>query len=160
VSSYATPADLALWGMPIAGFGGLFNTAQQQSALDGAADVIDGYLRDHYTLPLLVPYALSIRRACAIIAAYDLITTRGYDPAVSQNEQIRERYAATIRWLEQISKGQISPPMNDSSPGGIVGGPLVQQATTMGSGSQSQVSGASSSSGAVVLGPPALRGWK
>lgn len=161
MSSYATTADLYLWGCPANGLLS-FTAPQQQAALDGAADVVDGYLRDKYVLPLTGTIAPSLKRACAVIAAYDLLTARGYDPTTGQSEQIAHRYEMTVKWLEQIAKGQISPALTDSTPGGLVGAPTVLQASTQGNGSQTQVSGSSSQSngGSVVIGPPALRGWK
>lgn len=164
MSSYATSADLYLWGAPQAAFS-IFTPTQQQSALDGAADVIDGYLRDHYTLPLQPvagAYPPAIRRACAIIASFDMLTSRGYDPATGPSEQLAERYVSTVRWLEKIAKGEISPPLLDSSPGGVVGGYPVNQASTLENGGLIPTTGGASfvNSSGVTIGPPALRGWK
>jgi phage gp36-like protein len=159
-SSYATLPDLYLWGCPAGGLQN-FTDTQKQAGLDGAADVIDGYLLDHYTLPLIGPFPPSIRRACAIICAFDLLTTRGYDPATGQSEQISERYTSTIRWLEKIAKGELTPPLVDSTPGGIPGGPVVNQATVNGNfGLVPTTNSSRPSSGlGVSITGAALRGW-
>lgn len=93
---------------------GALDDAVAQQALDDASAEIDGYLQSRYTLPLAtVPAALA--RVCADIARYRL-----YDDHAS--EQIRDRYRDAIRWLEGVSRGNVSLGLADDGSAPTSGG--------------------------------------
>jgi phage gp36-like protein len=118
----ATRDDLYALGLPE---GALSNvpTADQDDALGAASDLVDTYLRSHHTLPLAAPYPPSIIRAESVLAAWDLITTRGHNP-IGFDESLERRAEATIRWLEKLAAGSVSlgtdadatPDINEGAP--------------------------------------------
>lgn len=104
--AYATAADLARLALPARALTGI-PLDDQNAAIDAASAVADGYLAARYTLPLLA-WGEDLKRAVSLMAAYDLMTRRGYSPE-GGDEQLRLRYEDAIRWLEQVGKGTISP---------------------------------------------------
>ncbi len=135
MSSYALPADLTRHG---ASDGALseFPVAYQQSALDAASAVADGYLAARYRLPLIAqgtPPVFDVGLVVAVcqIAAYNLLSSRGYNPELTGDTNVRSRYLDALKWLRGVAEGEISPQVVDSTPGGVSSGPFVQQATVM-----------------------------
>lgn len=113
-----------------------FPVDDRHSAIKGASRLIDSYLRSRYKLPL-IQVGEDIKRACWIIAAYDLLSSRGFNPeSGATQEDIRTRYSDTIRWLERIADGRAVPDVTDSSTGGQEGvstaGPRVTSASQRG----------------------------
>jgi phage gp36-like protein len=94
---------------------------KKQEALQTASEVINGYL-GRYTRPLLA-IGLDLTRACAIIAAYDLLSSKGLNPDQSaSDENVRLRYLDIIKWLELVAKGIVIPSgILDSGVGAEVG---------------------------------------
>jgi phage gp36-like protein len=147
VSSYATPNDLGIYGLSSSVVEEL-DPSDVQEKLDAASSTADGYLSTHYTLPIVVPYPASLIDAVCRIAAYNLLSVRGYNPE-GQAEQIRLRYEDAIRWLEGISAGRIAPgDIIDSTGRGDEGGPFVVQPQA-----------SSTSSTGSTFGTPRSRGW-
>lgn len=168
--SYATPADLVLYGVNAQALASTYTPAQQQTALDTSAQYIDSYLAGHLTLPLK-SWGADIRRACAVLAAYDLMFSRGYNPADGADVLLKERHDDIVSWLKGISQGKIMPSVQDSSalastdPGG--GGAFTRQASVQYNSTPTgqSLSGAApgvtqnAAGGYVVVGSPSLRGW-
>ena len=121
--SYRSLTTLVQSGLPT---GALTNvpTATQQAALDAAAGQIDTYLRAHYSVPM-ESAPPEIIRAEAVLAAYDLITTKGHNPTFF-DQAFERRVELTIRWLEQLSGGsaKLSPDV-DATPGVHEGCPEI-----------------------------------
>lgn len=117
-AAYATIADLGLAIRSEALDG--FDQTVLQDCLDGAADIIDGYLRDRFTLPLTA-WDNSIRRCAAIIAVHDAMAARGYNAANAGDEQLQIRYEGQIAWLRDIANGRATPNVTDSSASPIAG---------------------------------------
>lgn len=160
MSSYAFPADLNNLALPAGALPAQFTPTIQQLHLDAASDTVDSYLADQVTLPLTGTIPLSIKMKVCQIAAYTLLVARGYNPDNGQDELMKANYDDAIAWLEKISKGEVRPPLTDSAPGGVPGGPNIQQVQTPG-GTQSSVGGPiRSTQDGVVIGPPRLRGWQ
>ncbi len=151
MASYADPTDLVRFGLPAAATEGI-DVGDIQAALDAASDLADGYLRARFTLPITAP-TNDLKSAVARIAAYELLSTRGYNPETGSDPNVRDRYSDAIAWLKGVAKGDITPALTDSSPAGQLGGPFVLQAqlstnTTDQNGNP-----------AIVVGRPAARGW-
>lgn len=91
--------------------------AAKTEALDVASSLADGYLRQRYALPLSA-FCPDLTRAVCAIAAYDLLSVRGYDPVAEDNGNIRVRYEDAIKWLERVASSEISPDIEDSAPTG------------------------------------------
>jgi phage gp36-like protein len=83
---------------------GTVNTARVDSAITSASELIDGYLRGRYTLPLS-PVPGVLKTLAISIAIYNLYarTKRAVMP-----ESIEKRYAADIKLLTDIQKGVIT----------------------------------------------------
>lgn len=76
--------------------------ARLDGALKGAAAVINGYLQGRYPLPLAQVPEVLVEYACDI-AMYRLQTLRPSDDI----EDARARYKDAIRFLEQVSRGEL-----------------------------------------------------
>lgn len=152
MSSYATLADMRVWGLPGPALEQL-TTEQIQAALDEASTRADGYLADHFDLPLVPPYPVDLRGCVCRIAAYNAMSVRGYSPDGDAG-QLQIRYEDAVRWLEGVASGRIHPQVEDSSGQGEggEGGPFVVQP---------QQGYATDAQGfpAYTSAPPRLRGW-
>ncbi len=107
-SAYCTRPELYIWGAPAAAFTDVEPDDQDQGIM-GASAVIDGYLKSHVNLPLL-SFGRDIKRACAIIAAYDLISaSRGRNPEeAGDRDPLYGRYKATMAWLSDVGEGLVT----------------------------------------------------
>lgn len=161
MSSYATYADLNALTLPSGALPAYLTTLIQQQHLDAASDLVDSFIANWCTLPLVNPIPQSIKMKCCQIAAFTLLSARGYNPDNGQDEMMKMQHDQAMEWLALVSEGKVRPPIVDSAPGGIVGGPNALQASTQ-STTQASTGGPQSinANGTVVLGPPSLRGWK
>lgn len=146
MSRYAVPTDLVVYGAQSAALAS-FTSDQQQSALDSASAIADSYLSAKFTLPLTA-YGTDLKEAVCKIAAYNLLSARGFNPESGADANIRLRYQDAISWLKGVAKGEITPQATDSSTDSVqaAGGPYVQAPKT-------------DSNGTVVIGAPSLRGF-
>lgn len=119
MSRYATPADIYRLAFPAAGLAA-FSSDDQQAALDVASAFADSHLSSQFTLPL-TSWSDDLRRAVCCIAAYDLISGRGYNPEADPN--LRLRYLDSVDWLERVGRNQAHPQVVDSSPTAAAGRP-------------------------------------
>ena len=117
--AYATRTHLGQFGIRAAALTGI-PTGDQDAALEAASDHADSYLRSRFTLPLSV-WQDDLRRAVCNIAAYDLLSARGFNPDAGADSNVRQRYEDAIRWLERVSTGQVTPEVTDSSSGSSSG---------------------------------------
>ncbi|MFN7131605.1 MAG: phage protein Gp36 family protein [Myxococcales bacterium] len=113
---YATRPDLAKHGLSADTLSEIAADAQD-AALASASGVVDGYLRARFTLPLL-SWGDELRRVVCHIAAYDLMTVRGFDPENPSDINLRQRYEDALRWLRDVANGAITPELVDSRPSG------------------------------------------
>lgn len=111
---YATPADLAVFGVASAALSG-FTDDQKQAAINAASSVADGYLRSRFQLPLTGTPTTDLTRAVCAIAVFDLLTTGGFNPEVGSDDVLRTRYKDAISWLRDIADGRVTPLLSDSS---------------------------------------------
>lgn len=115
--SYATPTNLITSGLPATALGTL-TAAQQQAALDNASAEVDSYLRGRYPLPLQA-WGAEITMATCVIAAYNVMNVRGYNPASGADVNLSDRYLNTIAWLRDVQKRAAHPnvtPAYDPAP--------------------------------------------
>jgi phage gp36-like protein len=131
VYQYATIAQLSLSGVQPAALSG-FTDPQKNAALLSASRLLDGYLRSKFTLPL-VQAGDDLARATAIVAAYDLMVSRGYNPSAGGDPIILTRYKEIIGtpplqlgWADLVANGKITPDVTDSSPGATEGRPAAR----------------------------------
>jgi phage gp36-like protein len=110
--------------------------AVQDAALAAASEVADSYLRSQFVLPLIT-WGTDLTRAVCMIAAYDLLVGRGYNPEAGADTNIRLRYEDAIAWLKDVARGLAALDATDSSPGGEPGsstlaGPRVASSSQRG----------------------------
>ncbi len=105
--SYATIADLYIYGAPQKAFGQL-TTDQLTGGLESASNILDTYFRGRYSLPLVV-WDVSVKEATCRIAAYNLLSVRGYNPASGSDVNIKDRYDEAIAWAVRVEKQQAHP---------------------------------------------------
>lgn len=128
---YATIEQLGRLGSAGAALAAM-DAADVEPALQAASDLADSYLRQRYTLPLTA-WGDELTRAVCSLAAYDLLSNRGYDPGAGDNSNIRLRYEDAIAWLKDVAKGALSPDVTDSAVAGVEDdGPIVYTNTRRG----------------------------
>jgi phage gp36-like protein len=125
----ATLADLYALGLPEASLAHV-PPADQLKGLDAASGMVDTYLRSKHTLPLVAPYPHEIIRAESVLAAWDLITTRGHNP-IGFDESLKERADGVMDWLKDLAAGRAHLPKGaDSTPTVQEGRPRVESQGT------------------------------
>lgn len=102
--AYASRTDLTTHGLSSAAIGSISTTAQD-AALDAASRVADSYLRARYAVPV-TGYGVDLTRAVCSIAAWDLLSVRGFDPQRGGDEAVRLRAEDALRWLRDVSSGK------------------------------------------------------
>jgi phage gp36-like protein len=100
--SYGTLADLTNVGV---GANALANvpTPVQQAALDANSGLMDSYFADVGALPMLA-WPVQLNRCNAILAAYELLVVRGYNPAAGADDNFRLRYKDQLDWLGLVAR--------------------------------------------------------
>lgn len=115
MTRYATTTDLARVGIGAAALSGV-STAAQEAALDAASALADGYLCSRFTLPLSA-WGADLTGAVARMAAWEVLRVRGYDPQAGGDEAVRLGYTDSMRWLEGVQAGRVSPQgVTDATP--------------------------------------------
>lgn len=90
--------------------------AKKQKALNAASDLLDGYISDQSTLPLIAPYPQDVIDFECAIAAYRLLCNVGFNPMAPADKALKEERDGWIEWAVGVSKGEINPSWTDSSP--------------------------------------------
>lgn len=122
--AYATEAEFNELGLPLVALDGFTGDVEQH--LEIAAGKIDSYLRGRYKLPVSgdVP---ELKDVNCILAAYSVVSIRGFDPEAEQNKNIRLRYEDSLEWLERLADGKVNlDTAVDATPGKEDGGPIVK----------------------------------
>ena len=112
--AYGTLADLYKYGAPERALGGIPD-ATKEAELETASQIVDSYFRGRYSLPLASWDAATTEATCKI-AAYNLLATRGYNPAAGADPNIRDRWVDAIEWLRRVQKQQAHPNVVSLSP--------------------------------------------
>lgn len=122
MTTYATIAELYVYGAPSVAFGGI-SVDVLTNALASASALVDSYIRSRYTPPLTV-WGSDVKMAVCKIAAYDALSVRGYNPAAGSDPNILERHNAALSWLRGVSRGEIhlevTPALATASQGSAV----------------------------------------
>jgi len=135
---YADLEDLYAFGAPQSAFRGV-REEQLQAQLDVASKRANAFLRNNWTLPLQPlnpppaigqPYPEELKEAVAKIAAYNIMSVRGYDPE-KDNGALRDRAKEALQWLKDVGAGDITPSDFVGSPAAVAD----VEATTEGSAS-------------------------
>ena len=161
---YAAEADIYASGVSASALAGTASAGDISTALAAASSLVDSYLAKRFDLPLTV-WGLDLTRATAVLAGYDLLEKRGFDPNAAQAVAWKEKLERTTKWLEGIAKGLVTPAFplaKDNVATDPTSLPFVSQPASGSIGSSGSSFAASSSDAAVTLGTPItprLRGW-
>lgn len=142
-TQYATRTDLANLGM----IGGALSTVSattQDAALVAASATADACLSSRYELPLS-SWGTDLVRAVCCIAAYDVLTSRGFGLVGASDENIRKRYEDAIEWLRLVSQDKATPSH------------VVDSSSSDGEGQDGSIS--TSTHGAFQMETSPVRGW-
>ncbi len=120
VLNYCTIAQLQTFGVAAAAIA-KYTPVEKTAGIEAASRKIDSYLRAVFTLPL-VQVGTDLARCCAIIASYDLLSSKGLNPE-GTDENVRLRYRDELAWLQLVASGEIKPDVTDSGSGAIEGVP-------------------------------------
>jgi phage gp36-like protein len=132
---YATAADFAKHGLPPQALDGFAGDLDQ--LLVKASAKFNTYARGRYTVPFSVPYPDEVVEAVCVLAAYSVMTVRGYDPNSESDISVENRYRDLIGrpnqkgWLQDLSSGRVCLAIDaDPTPTKSEGGPIVINRTT------------------------------
>lgn len=109
---YTSPETLFDVGIPEAALAGV-PIEKLHRGIVVATDFLDSYFGIPFTLPL-VAWGEDIRRACAVVVAYDMRATLGVNPEGPDGE-LRVRYEDLIGrpgqkgWLDKVAASQAAP---------------------------------------------------
>ena len=104
--AYADRTDLARHGVSTQVLARI-PTGEQDEALDVMSAVADDYLGERFTLPLTA-WSRSLRMHVAAMAAYELMSVRGYN-VDSSDKILKMRFDAAVAWLQVCTLGQLTP---------------------------------------------------
>jgi phage gp36-like protein len=126
---YATRMELERLALPPEAVAGISDDPLEVDAvvnqgLEAASATADGYLAARFDLPLTA-WADDLTRVVCIIAAYDIMVVRGFNPDFV-DENLRQRYDDSLRWLRDVAGGKVHPAVTDSTPDESEGGPIVE----------------------------------
>lgn len=115
---YATLDDFRNAGLPTGSLESIDKSIWNQ-ALIRASAFADTFIGCKYTLPLGRPYDPSLVDAVCQIAAWRLMSLRGYNPAVaggSSDALIRQGFLDARDWLYRVANGQASLTVIQATP--------------------------------------------
>lgn len=113
MTAYAVLANLYALGMPLVAMGSV-STATQQSILDARNDFADDKLRARYKLPLLTPYPASLIQNICMLAAWDIILVRGYNPQAGADVNYATRGEMALKWFDDVERQRAHPNVIES----------------------------------------------
>lgn len=169
-TQYATRTELGLFGMTAAALG-TFSDEQKDAALQGASDHADGHLGQRFRLPLLGTIPIAIKMHVARIAAWILMSGRGFKPGTTDGETLHQAYKDANAWLEKVAAGTVTPAgITDSDTGEEPGTSETGQGaafvvspssrdTSEAVSRYAEFNGRDVPAPAGVVGPPRVRGW-
>ena len=104
MTAYASRTDLYRLGVAE---GALANvaTADQDQALEDNSRLADSYCRPRHSVPFPSPYPREIVRAVCAMAAWDLLSVRGYNPEAG-GDSLMQRAEKAVLWLRDIGSGK------------------------------------------------------
>jgi phage gp36-like protein len=129
---YATAGEFDTWAMPSQAYRGV-TTPEKNTSLQYASRIAAGYVGKRKVLPLLT-WGEDLKAAVCEIAAFDLMSKRGFPPTAGADQVLRERRDDAVSWLVNVSKGlvelvdcldsSVTPEVDQASPL-MAGDPIV-----------------------------------
>lgn len=116
-TQYAQTSNLFSIGIPQSAFGQL-TTPQLNDALEEASREVDARVAGRYGLAALpfLTWDSIITGITVRIACYQLLSTRGYNPAAGADKGLMDRYQAAIADCVKIQKQQLHPLVTVTTP--------------------------------------------
>lgn len=105
---YAVLADLYALGLPLTAMGSV-TTAVQQRCLSARNDFADDKMRARYKLPLQTPYPDSLVQNICMLAAWDVLMIRGYNPGSAADVNIASRGEMAMKWFDDVERQRAHP---------------------------------------------------
>ena len=127
---YADPVDLGRFGVNAEAFSDLSDAEHQLPPLSSASRIMDSYLSKQFNLPLLA-WGDDLRECCSVLAAWAMISTRGFKPRENPEDTPLEiRWKWWIDWLEKVAENDLTPvvtptPLPTGGPTGMSAGAVV-----------------------------------
>jgi len=117
MSQYLQPSDIVLYACNALALQGIAMPTQVAACIQVSSEA-DGYLNDRYPPPYSAPFPMALIMNCAYMAAFRLLSARGYQPDAGADNRIAENYyAATynphtgvLGWLARVKRQEISIP--------------------------------------------------
>jgi phage gp36-like protein len=150
MAAYATAADFASLGLPTKATASV-SAGDIDAALEAASRVVDSYIGSRYDLPLIT-YDKSVTMAVCKIAAFELLSRRGFAAGATDATTLELRYNQALQWCRDVARGLALPAPKSTTdatkpPVDPNNAPFVRQPQV------------STASGTVTTGVPNLRGW-
>lgn len=131
MSQYASAIDFSKYGLPPAALDGYLGDVDADLA--AASAQVDSYLRGRYKVPLPGPtFPLEIVIAVCVIAAYQIVNQRGFDPHDGADSNLRTRWEDLFGrpgqrgWLQQLASGMVNLDIAADATSGVHdGAPIV-----------------------------------
>ena len=118
-AAYATIDDLNGSGIPAPALANV-PLRQQQAVLVRASRMADTFMRDRYLLPLACPYDPALTLWVCWMAAYFLLSTRGFNPNQSGIDTVvRMNYDDAVKNLTRVANGQQQLCVRQTAPGAV-----------------------------------------
>lgn len=113
MAQYCEPADIGRYGVNTEAIAEL-HVELITPVIVAVSDEIDTYLRQQYVLPL-TRWGSDIIKAAAVMAAWEIISVRGFKPGESpEDSSLRLRYEDIKAWLKMVASGTVAPDVDDS----------------------------------------------
>lgn len=94
--------------MPLTAMGSVSTTVQQR-CLDGRNAYADDKMRARYKLPLQAPYPDSLKQHICMLAAWDVLMVRGYNPSAGADVNIATRGEMALKWFDDVERQRAHP---------------------------------------------------
>lgn len=112
MSQYCQPSDLTLYAIPATAIPASITTPMQVAACAAASAEADSYMRARYPLPITGSagggpgvFDPTLVRHVAYIAAFSLMSQRGFMPMSGADGMIRENYYKAVGWPDRPGSG-------------------------------------------------------
>ena len=114
MSLYCLPSDITTYALPAGAIPASITPTQIAEACTAASNEADSYMRARYALPLQMNYPIggpfttfdpSLVRHTAYIAAFILMSFRGFSPTAGADQMIRENYYKAVGWPDRPGSG-------------------------------------------------------
>ena len=121
--AYCTPADVTTIALPASAIPSGITLAQQQAACNDASSSADAKMRARYPLPITGSigggpgvFDPSIVRYTAYMAAYIIMSFRGFNPSSAADRMIVENNEKAIAWFDGVERGNVHPDVTVTQP--------------------------------------------